>query len=397
MIEKRRRKVKLTPYAVFAASGNLNLRAFSRYNAVMVTIVKQAFSRSACMIRKVYLILALLLIATVGVPAAAQDPQPYVVRAGDNLFRIAERYGVTVAAIAEANDLANTWQIFAGQTLIIPTVGSTAPDPAQQQPAPTAQPAPAAQTQYHVIQWGDSLSTIATRYGMTMRELMALNGIDNPNLIYAGQRLIVAGGSAEAAPTSNLPVQITASGIEHVVQPGERLSNIAQRYGVSWLAIAELNSIADPNQIQAGQTLRIPSAANSAVAPLLAVPNAPLATQSVGRELIVDLSDYRTYAYEDGRLVRSVLVSIGTEATPTIVGTFTIQRKYQAQTMTGPGYYLPDVPFVMYFYGGYAFHGTYWHDNWGARMSHGCVNLPTPEAEWLYNFADIGTPVTILA
>ena len=63
--------------------------------------------------------------------------------------------------------------------------------------------------------------------------------------------------------------------------------------------------------------------------------------------------------------------------------------------MSGPGYYLPDVPFIMYFYKGYGLHGTYWHNNFGQPMSHGCVNMPTPEAEWAYNWAGIGTPVIV--
>jgi LysM repeat protein len=360
--------------------------------------------RSERMTRFFKLAVIVLMALLVTFPAAAQEPTTYVVRPGDNLFRIAQQHNVTVAAIAEANNISNTWQIFAGQRLIIPQRGqpavqpTAAPEQATAAPQPTAQPAPEVDAQYHVIRWGESLSAIATRYGLTMRQLMDLNNINNPNLIYAGQRLVVSAGTAtDSGSESNLPVTIRPSGIEHVVQTGERLSGIAQLYGVSWLAIVELNSIPDPNRIEAGQTLLIPSAANSAVAPTLFVPDAPPPTRTVGRELIVSLSNFRTYAYEDGRLVRSILVSIGREATPTIVGSFRIQRKYQAQTMTGPGYYLPGVPYVMYFYGGYAFHGTFWHDNWGARMSHGCVNLPTPEAEWLYNFADIGTPVTILA
>lgn len=47
--------------------------------------------------------------------------------------------------------------------------------------------------------------------------------------------------------------------------------------------------------------------------------------------------------------------------------------------MTGPGYDLPNVPYTMYFYQGYGLHGTYWHNNFGTPMSHGCVNMPTPE------------------
>jgi lipoprotein-anchoring transpeptidase ErfK/SrfK len=102
-----------------------------------------------------------------------------------------------------------------------------------------------------------------------------------------------------------------------------------------------------------------------------------------------------TYAYENGVLVRSVLSSTGLPATPTVVGDFTIERRYASQSMSGPGYYLPDVPYVMYFYSGYALHGTYWHSNFGQPMSRGCVNLPTWEAEWFYNFADYGTPVRV--
>jgi lipoprotein-anchoring transpeptidase ErfK/SrfK len=63
----------------------------------------------------------------------------------------------------------------------------------------------------------------------------------------------------------------------------------------------------------------------------------------------------------------------------------------------GYNYYLEDVPFVQYFYQDYALHGTFWHNNFGRPMSHGCVNLPTPAAEWLYHWADYGTLVNVHA
>jgi len=63
--------------------------------------------------------------------------------------------------------------------------------------------------------------------------------------------------------------------------------------------------------------------------------------------------------------------------------------------MSGPGYNLPNVQFVAYFYRDYAMHGTYWHDNFGHPMSHGCVNLRNIDAEWLYGWAPIGTPVLV--
>jgi lipoprotein-anchoring transpeptidase ErfK/SrfK len=63
--------------------------------------------------------------------------------------------------------------------------------------------------------------------------------------------------------------------------------------------------------------------------------------------------------------------------------------------MSGPGYYLPDVPYTMYFYKDYGIHGTYWHNNFGTPMSHGCVNMVTAEAGWLYNWSHLGIVVVV--
>ena len=113
------------------------------------------------------------------------------------------------------------------------------------------------------------------------------------------------------------------------------------------------------------------------------------------RWIDVDLSQQRLYAYEGDTLMNSFIVSTGTWQTPTVTGTFKIWIKLLSTPMSGPGYYLPDVPYVMYFYKDYGLHGTYWHNNFGTPMSHGCVNLTIPDAEWLYNFASVGTVVNV--
>ncbi len=100
-------------------------------------------------------------------------------------------------------------------------------------------------------------------------------------------------------------------------------------------------------------------------------------------------------AYEGNVPVRVIAVSTGLPRTPTPTGQFRIWAKLRYDDMSGPGYYLPNVPYVMYFYGGYGLHGTYWHNNFGRPMSHGCVNLPTSEAEWLFHWAEVGTLVNI--
>jgi lipoprotein-anchoring transpeptidase ErfK/SrfK len=114
-----------------------------------------------------------------------------------------------------------------------------------------------------------------------------------------------------------------------------------------------------------------------------------------GRWIDVNLSAQQIYAYEGDVLVNSFIVSTGVYGTPTVTGEFNIYVKVPMQDMSGPGYYLPDVPWVMFFYDEYGFHGTYWHDNFGTPMSRGCVNLRMEDAEWLYHWASVGTPVVV--
>ncbi|MBC8330497.1 MAG: L,D-transpeptidase, partial [Anaerolineae bacterium] len=113
------------------------------------------------------------------------------------------------------------------------------------------------------------------------------------------------------------------------------------------------------------------------------------------RWIDIDLSDQRLYAYVDDDLVKSFVVSTGTWQYPTVTGQFHIYVKYLHADMAGPGYYLPDVPYTMYFYKGYGIHGTYWHNNFGTPMSHGCVNMITDDAGWIYNWASVGTMVSV--
>jgi hypothetical protein len=109
----------------------------------------------------------------------------------------------------------------------------------------------------------------------------------------------------------------------------------------------------------------------------------------------VDLSRQLLTAYEGRTPVRTTPVSTGLPATPTPVGQFRIWVKFRYDDMAGADYYIEDVPYVMYFHAGYGLHGVTWHGNFGHPMSHGCVNLPTSEAEWLFNWADVGVLVNI--
>jgi lipoprotein-anchoring transpeptidase ErfK/SrfK len=113
------------------------------------------------------------------------------------------------------------------------------------------------------------------------------------------------------------------------------------------------------------------------------------------RWIDVDLTRQMVYAFEGNTVINSFLVSTGTWQYPTVTGQYHVYIKYRSTTMSGPGYSLPNVPYTMYFYKSYGIHGTYWHNNFGTPMSHGCVNLTIPDAEWLYNWSSIGTLVNV--
>jgi lipoprotein-anchoring transpeptidase ErfK/SrfK len=121
----------------------------------------------------------------------------------------------------------------------------------------------------------------------------------------------------------------------------------------------------------------------------------PETVKSNERWIDVNLSNQVLFAYEGDQIVNTFIISTGTWEHPTVTGQYRIYVKYRFDDMTGPGYYLPDVPYTMYFYKGYSLHGTYWHNNFGTPMSHGCVNLRTEDAAWLFDFASEGTLVNI--
>ena len=129
------------------------------------------------------------------------------------------------------------------------------------------------------------------------------------------------------------------------------------------------------------------------------VPSEPMTLAEVreasGRDarwIEVILDRQLVIAWEGNVAVRSMLASTGTAQHPTVRGNFRIYQKFINAPMQGPGYYLPNVPYIMYFYQGYGFHGAYWHTAFGTPMSHGCVNLSLADAAWLFDWASPQLP-----
>lgn len=130
----------------------------------------------------------------------------------------------------------------------------------------------------------------------------------------------------------------------------------------------------------------------------LPVTETPAPTTNLQRSIDVDLSTQRLSMIQNGAVVDSWAISSGLPIAPTPTGHFTVHVHIREQTMSSTqyGYVVPNVQWVMYFDGnGDAFHGVYWHDNFGHPMSHGCVGMPIDLAERLYEWSPDGLEVYI--
>ncbi len=307
-------------------------------------------------------------------PVQANSPI-HVVQPGDSLSQIAVRYGVSMSALVAANGIGNTNYIYTGQQLVIPA-GST---------NSRTQPSAAGGTGYVTVGRGDSLSLIASLQGMTVNELMALNGLTNPNHVWIGQQLRVTGGAGASSPSYTAAV---TDGSIHVVQAGQTLSQIGRRYGLSVQQLMGINGLSNPNHVYVGQRLQVVGGSSNTA-------DRSYAPAAGAKRIEVNLATQTLTAWHGDSVALYTSISSGTGSTPTVTGRYRIDRKYAQQRMVGPGYDIPDVPWVMYFWDGYAFHGAYWHNNFGIPMSHGCIHLRPSEAEYLYNWADFGTEVYV--
>jgi LysM repeat protein len=178
---------------------------------------------------------ALALAMVLPVPALLGSParSNVVVQPGETLSEIAERNGVSLTRLMQANGISNPDLVVAGTRLVIPGRGSSGPSGSS---TVTVQP-------------GDTLSGIADRHGVSVNRLMQMNGISDPNLVVAGQRLVVRSAAASASSLPTAP---------YTIKSGETLSEIAQRFGTSTDRLMQLNRISNPNLVVAGTRLAIP-------------------------------------------------------------------------------------------------------------------------------------------
>ncbi|WP_423923975.1 LysM peptidoglycan-binding domain-containing protein [Frigoribacterium sp. 2-23] len=203
--------------------------------------------------------------------AAHAAPASYTVVSGDTVAGIAGRFGLSTASVLALNGLSWKSTIFPGQTLSLSSTSSPAPVTAK----PTSAPA-AAST--HTIARGDTLSSIAKKYGVSTSALLSANGLGLSSIIYPGQSLAIPrGGSAAATPTAMVqaPAAPSAATGGYTIRTGDTLASIAKATGTTVQSLLQANGLSWSSTIYAGKKLTIPGAtAVASAAPAVVIETA---------------------------------------------------------------------------------------------------------------------------
>lgn len=319
----------------------------------------------------------------------------------------------------------------------------------------------------HVVEAGETLNSIARTYGTDVKTLLQLNDLDDANLLYVGQQLVVAGenrrnqpagqgedrrsegengqppqragvawdaqpqdraGSGPSVSWSNpdgSPVEWAGEepeAADHAWPSSDDAQNSWERQtpqrqyedeseqapatgSVAWSSPSDNDDqdegwedVTSGRQGVAWEPERGPRSPNNSDSDRQASyqpeESSRQGAPSGEKWIDVDLSEQRLFAYEGDSVVRVFSISSGATKTPTVTGSFRIYAKIVEQDMSGGSvaagdyYYQEDVPWVQYFFEDYSIHGAYWHNMFGQRTGHGCINMRVEEARWLFDWAE---------
>jgi LysM repeat protein len=212
-----------------------------------------------------------------------------------------------------------------------------------------------------------------------------------------GERVIFR--AAGAGVDLSAAFQVTDALPPYTVRAGDSIESIAAWFGV-YPGDLKLDNL-DTREfgLVAGRKLLIPERRDRSIPlPRATQASSQILAQAIGageRWVDVNLTRQQVNVYTGARLEKQFVASTGVRKHPTLPGNFKVYLKYPKANMGGPGYYLVNVPDILYYDRGYALHGTYWHDNFGVPMSHGCINLSEADADWLFDFLPLGALVMI--
>jgi LysM repeat protein len=254
---------------------------------------------------RLFLLISALAGALLMVPATASAYFVHVVAPGESLFSIAAADGLTVDQLAAANGLSVTTQLVAGSTLQIPPQGSgsavasssgaSAPaTPAASSTgdgdndaddvgstASTASAVPASSRGAYVVQPGDTLTGIASRAGLSPDSLASANGLNPNGVLISGTVLHLSGGVAMVPVSTTTSSSSSSSSGAYVVQPGDTLTAIATRSGLSTRSLAAANGL-DPNGVLVSGTVLHLSGSPAVASSASAATSQPVGTAAEG-------------------------------------------------------------------------------------------------------------------
>lgn len=184
----------------------------------------------------------------------------YTVQSGDTLSGIALKFSTTSSKLAQLNSISNPNLIYVGQRLLVNQSSNSNSSSSGQSSSTTTNTEASAAS--YTVKSGDTLSGIASQYNTTVNQIVSLNQLSNPNLIYVGQVLKLKNSQTTNSSSSSSTAATTAG--TYTVKAGDTLSAIASRYSTSSSTLASLNSLSNPNLIYVGQVLKVSSTGSSA-------------------------------------------------------------------------------------------------------------------------------------
>jgi LysM repeat protein len=320
-----------------------------------------------------------------GNPIASLN-RTYQARPGDTLSLIALRFGIDADALRRLNRLPSLdAPLRAGQQLLLPATGEEL--------------RPRAPNREHQVQAGETLSKIAAEYGVTLAALLQANRIADPNMVYAGQVLIIPGDAGESSVASRQIGPPRNGFFYYTVQPGDTMSGIARNLNTTMLAIQTYNNLPDAETVYNNMQLKIPYGPP----PLNQVfPPVPMS----GTRFVVSISRQQCWVYQGERVVYAWPCSTGAGERRTKPGNYAVQSKIlNAKSKV----WKLDMPYWLGIYdvGPYenGIHGLpvswqtgkkIWSGLIGQPATFGCAMLGDLEASILFRMAYIGMPVHVL-
>ena len=184
----------------------------------------------------------------------------YTVQSGDTLSGIALKFSTTSSKLAQLNSISNPNLIYVGQRLLVNQSSNSNSSSSGQSSSTTTNTEASAAS--YTVKSGDTLSGIASQYNTTVNQIVSLNQLSNPNLIYVGQVLKLKNSQTTNSSSSSSSTATTTAGT-YTVKAGDTLSAIASRYSTSSSTLASLNSLSNPNLIYVGQVLKVSSNAST--------------------------------------------------------------------------------------------------------------------------------------